>query len=71
MKHKINKLDLQIGLVFGEWGPPRHIPPGSSSRQGRTSYHLPPGEGGVWPWAEGLCGQEKTPELRMVRLSCC
>lgn len=66
MKHKINKLDLQIGLVFGEWGPPS-----SSSRQGRASYHLPAGEGGVWPWAEGLCGQEKTQELRMVRVSCC
>lgn len=70
MKHKINKLDLQIGFVFREWGTPGTSPlaaPTGRAGQGRASYHLPlvrvvcgPGPRGCVarrrPWNSGWCG---------------
>lgn len=66
VKHKINKLELQIGLECGEAGASRHIPGGSSSRQPALP---PPCEGSVW--LQGSSHREETPELRLVPLGCC
>lgn len=40
MKHKINKLELQIGLECGDSGGPQARPPGlSPSSHGSASHH--------------------------------
>lgn len=57
MKHKINKLELQIGLESGE-GAPGTFPQAAPAARADSK-------------AEGVYGREKTPELRLVHRGCC
>lgn len=68
MKHKINKLELQIGLEYWDGGGPQARPqaaPAARAVQAAT----PPGEASVWLQGKGPRGQGIS-ELRLVWLGC-
>lgn len=65
MKHKINKLELQIGLEY-ERGGPQACPPRTSP----SSHSSVSRQQCVIPAAKESSGWEKTPELKLVRRGC-